>query len=137
MTDWLPLLTQYAAQVPYYVVWLVGIILCAARWQRHPTVSLLALLGFGLLLVQSLVGTFLFYWVVRQQSDAGWTSQQLSSYLTALNLARTAVSSVAWVLILVALFGWRYRPVQLVSVAEEPERLGPPGTAIRERRPMP
>jgi len=43
-------------QLPQYLVWVAGAVVALARWQRHPRVSLLVLIGVALLLVDSLAG---------------------------------------------------------------------------------
>jgi len=53
---WVELLVQnYVCWLPMCVVWLVGMWLAILRWRRHPQVSLLALLGFGMEIVFWLV----------------------------------------------------------------------------------
>jgi hypothetical protein len=102
---WLSLLMiQFLPQLPLCLVWLVGIILALVGLRKHPMPSLLALIAFGLLLVQALVGTVAYVAIFSQREV---TSEQLQVRLSVLAVARTVISTVAWGLLLGALFGWR------------------------------
>ena len=139
MPEYFGLLTQYAYQVPYYLAWLAGMVLCLVRWQKHPMVSLLALLAFTLFFVQSLIGTAVWWWLIVQRQQAAWSESQFSLYLALQGGIRTAVSTAGYVLLLVALFGWRgsrhmptTRGKPLPEVA--PDLGTAPEDAIREGR---
>lgn len=53
---------------PTLIVYVVGIVLSLMTWRRHPTVSLLALCGFGLLFFSSIFGLALNVWLVSVNS---------------------------------------------------------------------
>jgi hypothetical protein len=113
------LLSQLAPQVPTYLAWLAGMVVALVTWRRHPMVSLLTLLALALFAVLSLGGTLVFAWVVNQPiSDA-----ERGGVLTAWGIVRSALAMVGWVLLLVALFGWRRPPAPLPPLpplGEEP-----------------
>jgi hypothetical protein len=98
------LMVQFLPQLPLCLVWLVGTILALVGWRKHPMPSLLALIAFVLLLLQSLVGTVAYVGIFSQTEV---TSDQLRLLLPVLSGVRTIVSTVAWGLLLGALFGWR------------------------------
>jgi hypothetical protein len=130
------LLSQFAVQVPLYVVWVIGIVLAVVRWRRHPRVSLLLLVALVALLLTSLGLTLLRAWATHQMAGpAGWTGQQLSWFFSALGLLGVLVSAAAWGLTLFAALGWRPEPVQFPpDLPEEPVE-GFSDTGIRQPRP--
>jgi hypothetical protein len=93
--------------IPVVAIWIVGVILALITWRRHPTVSLLALLGCILLMISSLGGSVLHYWVILQQANQAWTNNQLGWVLSILGFVRMSLSAVAHILFLCAIFGWR------------------------------
>jgi hypothetical protein len=134
----LRLWTQLLPQLPLYLVWLIGLFLALVRWRRHPMPSLLATIAFVLFLVGAMVGTLLFAWVLSQQHDAAWRAEVVGWMISLIALGRTAVSTVAWVLLLIALFGWRSLPSTSRVPRYEPiDEVQPaaPDTGIRTDRP--
>jgi hypothetical protein len=99
--------TQFLPQLPLYLVWLIGMFLALVRWRRHPTPSLLALIAFILFLTSAISGTLLFAWVLWQRDSTEITRGWMFSFIA---LGRTVVNTGAWVLLLLALFGWRTPP---------------------------
>ena len=97
-----PMVSTYLCQIPYYAVLITGICLCLSRWQRHPKVCRVAMVGFSLLFLESLVGTLFHFLLMRKLSGPGdiWIY-----YLVC--LIRTVIQAGLWSLILVAIFGWR------------------------------
>lgn len=99
----------FIAQLPLYIVWIVGMILALVFWRKHPRVSLLALLGFALLLAVSLVGTFFSaYWPISLRNQ-GMTGVEIGRIIGIANLAVGVAGAGAWVLIVIALFVGRPR----------------------------
>ena len=109
-----PLLMRLAMYGPALVVWIVGIVLAWVTRQRHPQVSLFAGVAFALQILQSLCGTLLYYWVATQ-GYAGWGSVRASWILNVAAFVQTGISAIAWALILVALFRWRYQPHRIIG----------------------
>jgi hypothetical protein len=126
--------TQFLPQLPVYLVWLIGLFLALVRWRRHPVPSLLALIAFILFLVSSMAGTLLTVWVMSQMGNRDIDRAWMSSLIA---LGRIAVGTVAWILLLLALFGWRTPPQPRHRPREEPlDTVLPavPDTGIREGR---
>jgi hypothetical protein len=125
----------FLPQLPFYLVWLIGMLLALLRWHRHPTASLLALLAFILFLTSSMVGTLLSVWVTSQMGNPDINRAWMYSLIT---LGRTVAGTVAWILLLLALFGWRTslqprpRPREDTLDTALP---AVPDTGIREDRP--
>ncbi len=129
--DLAPLLTMLVGYLPLFIAWLVGSVLCILRWRRHPMVSLLALIAFVLFALEAFIGRCLWFWLWQRYHDSGWSNTQFSSALSVLVLARSGVTAVGWILILVALFGWRHTRKSSSSGDVRPVADSAPSTAIQ------
>jgi hypothetical protein len=108
-----------ALALPLAIVWLVGIACALGTYRKHPGVSLLALLGCLALLLNSVGGSAAAWWMMEQQRAGVWTSPQFHLTMGVLTLARTALSLVGAILLLVAVFGWR-TPARPAALDLEP-----------------
>jgi hypothetical protein len=130
-TLWITL-AQLLPQLPFYLAWLAGMVVALVTWQRHPMVSLLTLIALALFALLALGGTLGFVWVVNQSGGAA----ERAWLLSAIGLVRAVVGTAAWVLLLVAVFGWRQPPAPRPSPPpfdEEPGE-GLPHTGIQKGR---
>jgi hypothetical protein len=121
-----------APALPLAIVWLVGIACALGTYGKHPGVSLLALLGCLALLLNSVGGSAAAWWMMEQQRTGTWTTGEFHLMMGAHTLARTGLSLVGAILLLVAVFGWRTppRPVAMDLEPFEARTAGDP-TAIR------
>jgi hypothetical protein len=127
--------TQFLPQLPVYLVWLIGMLLALVRWRRHPVPSLLALVAFTLFLMSAMTATLLHVWVMSEM-DLELSRAWMFSLIA---LGRTAVGTVAWVLLLLALFGWRTSPPPWPRPREDALDTALPAvpdTGIRQGRPQ-
>jgi hypothetical protein len=127
------LMIQFLPQLPLCLVWLVGSILALVGWRKHPMPSLLALIAFVLELLQALVGTVA-YVAIFSQTEV--TSDQLRLLLTVLSGARTIISTVAWGLLLGALFGWRKQAARGPRTEDDYATEVLPETGIQRGKPL-
>jgi hypothetical protein len=116
----IPVITSMAMLAPSLIVWLVGIGLALARWRRHPRVSLLSLIAFAVLIVATTTGRFLITWLPLTMQESGWTMAQIGSASVAISAATTMVNTLAWILVLCSIFGWRAGQQQQSFVAPPP-----------------
>lgn len=100
-------LTQYVIQIPIFVILIVGIVLAISRWERHPQVSLLALIGLGILLLQRLVGGFLNVWLPMRMTTGTMSVTSMGWLMSARNLISALLAAVAYGLIVTAIFRGR------------------------------
>ena len=100
-----PTVAVYLFQLPYYVVWLVGISLCLSRWQRYPKVCAVALAGISLMFLESLLGTLLSYHLLPRMFDGAYGRDIRIHYL--IWGVRALIHAGLWGFILAAIFGWR------------------------------
>jgi hypothetical protein len=84
--------------IPLIICWIVGIRVAVRRWRVHPEVCRLAVLGISINL------SVLLLW---QSVWIGMGLMQSRLPIDLLALPLTAFSAVAWVLLLIAAFGWR------------------------------
>jgi ABC-type nickel/cobalt efflux system permease component RcnA len=91
----LGLIAAILTQLPVYLVWLVGVILALANWKKHPSVSLVALIGFVILFLLAL-----FTQLTTVRHGVNWSHAGIA-FLEAL------IRAGAWGLVLAAIFGWR------------------------------
>ena len=104
-------LSAFLPLIPLCLLWLAGCFLSLATWKRHPSVSLVALIAFLLLLCNLVIGQVVWVVFIQSQRNLGWSMAQMSLALSVLAWVRTVVSSVGYGLLLLAVFGWRNRAV--------------------------
>ena len=93
---------------PESFVWLVGNIIIISRWNRHPQVSLCALLAIGGLLLISIAGNSSGLWLEaifrtgdRRPNDSIINYRMLSVGFTSI------LKAGCWILLFMAILGWR------------------------------
>jgi hypothetical protein len=94
-------------RIPVFLTWLAGIVLAIIFWKKHPRVSLLITIGLGLMLVNSVVGTLVSVWMPFALQERGMSIMQIGSLLSVWGVASSLINAAIWVLLLVAIFGWR------------------------------
>jgi hypothetical protein len=92
------------AVLPLGLVWTVGIILAALSWKRHPSLSLLLIIIFGVFILHSIVYELI---VVNVPSIVVNNQISLTTFFSILNFINSIISVVLWSLLLWAIFGWR------------------------------
>jgi hypothetical protein len=113
----------YYYLLPHFAILLIGAALCIARWRRHPQVSLLALCAFMLLALEFVVGMTAHFWMLRLLPDLTQADmqEQVEFRLSILRMITTAIHGLAWLLLLIALFGWRNAPTPTYYAPHEGE----------------
>ena len=110
MQTLLPTLSALVIQLPVLLVWLIGSILAIVFWKRHPKVSLFAMIGVCGLLLLTLITTYLNLWLPLMLSDRGVSATQIGITLGIKGIVTSVLSACFWVMIFVAIFGWRKKP---------------------------
>lgn len=99
-----PNLVLLATQAPLYVMWLIGVVLALVRWQNHPRVSLLMMIGLGVAGATPIVGAALGMWF-QLAIDAGrMPALYVGTFLAAFNSVRSLLNAAAIGLLLAAAF---------------------------------
>ncbi len=104
LTPLVQLITQVAPQIPLIVVNLVGLAVAIVRFRRHTRVSWLAVVGFGLALVWSLVNALLVVAGQEVMLRAGWSAVQLGTFYAGVNIVGSGIGTMTGICIVVALF---------------------------------
>lgn len=105
--DLIPLLKSILWSAPSLAINMIGMVLSVVFWNRHPKVSMVALAAFFLLfsnLLGGIVGPRL---IISLQGGPDF--ETVSHRLELLNGFRGLVAASGQGLLLVAVFGWRYR----------------------------
>jgi hypothetical protein len=99
----------FIPQLPVYLALLAGIVLALVFWRRHPTVSLLGVIAFVLLLIVGVVGTFLSAYLPITLQRQGLRAADIGYTIGIINLVASVVAAGAWAALLVAFFIGRRR----------------------------
>ena len=103
--NFLPFLIPHLYSIPFYIIWLGGIIYAVVNREKHPRTSLLAGIGLGILLLENLISAILSAYIQYQSLNGDVPVSQLGIRYTALSLCSLPFSIAGWILLLVAIFG--------------------------------
>lgn len=96
-------------QLPLLIVWLVGMILAVKNWQAYPKVSLLALIGFVTLILQSIVFSVVSMLLPEFLRQSSFSTSEIGMYFSVFGLVRSFFSAISWGFIVAAIFTYRYK----------------------------
>lgn len=100
-------LTALLPNIPLYIIWLAGIGLAINLRRKDGRVAAFAAGGLTLLLAQSLCAAVYNINLPIWLSNNGGSAQTIGLVFAALGFFNACVSSVSWILILIALFSDR------------------------------
>jgi len=93
---------------PYFLLDLVVIVVALFRWQRHPRVSLVILLGVGLNVLVAVAGNFVLAWLpvylFPSPTDYSWTVEDRRLLFRAIVMIRSVLGAMTSALLFVAVF---------------------------------
>jgi hypothetical protein len=98
------LITMLLGQGPFYVIWLVGLVVALVNWSKCPRPALLTVLALVLMFVASAANVFFWYAIT---SAGGLGGPDVAFKLSAVNWGFNFVRAVAYGLLFWAVFGWR------------------------------
>lgn len=104
-----PIFGRLISQSPVYLVWLGGAVLALVRWRQHPRVSLLAVIGLGVLSVNSLVSTVLNSALPLMVASRGLRGSfpRAANALGVCNILLAVIAAIGYGLVLTAVFSGR------------------------------
>jgi hypothetical protein len=112
------LMNLLGSRLPVILILLVGFIIALIRWKKHPAVSILMIAIFMLeILVILPLNLFAVLAPLTFLRNQGALRQPVWIQI-ALTVLSTLASSGVWVLVLVAIFGWRKSPEKTNPPAE-------------------
>lgn len=101
-------LTSLGLQAPLFLAWVAGIVVAAVTWRKHATLSLLVTIALAIMLVVGVglgaIQAALPFVLI----ERGMGAQEVGVALSAVGGLRILLDTVAWALLLIALF--RRRP---------------------------
>lgn len=97
----------FLGQIPLLAVWIVGIVLAIKNWQHYQQASLLALLGFTTLILETII--FSIINMVLPQFLTSISASEIGLYYSAIGGVRTLFETVSFGLIVGAIFTQRYK----------------------------
>jgi hypothetical protein len=134
-----PFVGMLVGQLPYYLVWLVGLIIATVYSSRYPRPALLTTLAIGMMFLASVVYCYLWSETSRHQWPDGVSERTWRQSLT---WVHNVVRALGYGLLFCAIFGWRQtlkpRPFDHRDESEDTEldnvgRTGDPDPRIRTR----
>lgn len=102
----LQFLSTQAWAVPSGLLYGGAILTALLRWNRHPQVSLVALAGCGILLMNLVIGAGVHYWLLTA-NERGVDPMEMARFTSMVTIIRVAFGTAGTAALLVAVFGWR------------------------------
>ena len=109
--NWPSFLLSQMPNVSFLIVYCVGIVLALVFWNRHPAVSILCTIAFLIFLGALVMGIGTQIWMTTE-APREMRSEEIGRLLSIAGLIRAVLGTIAWTLLLIALFGWRFPPAQ-------------------------
>ena len=129
----LSVLANVAGQLPMLLVCVVGIILAVTNRPRYPRASLLVIIALVLRGLDVLIGAAFTAWLPTLYADADGAAG-IGTIVGLINLLRTLLETVAWGLMLAAVFSARPATLSLPAPATPPSA-PPPSPPLKDSRP--
>lgn len=98
------ILVELLYGVPYFIVWLAGIIIAIVRWQRHPRLSMLVLIVFVLYIIAQVINAVFSIMLPQIVFDRHLNFGIITIIQETLDIV---LFIPLWGLLLWAIFGWR------------------------------
>jgi hypothetical protein len=134
-----PFVGMLVTQLPFYLVWLVGLILAIVNWSRYPKPALITTLALGMMFLSSVVYAYLWSESIRHDWADGVPDY---SWIQVISWTRSIIHVLCYSLLFWAIFGWRqtFSPRRFDRRDEpddrepdEVEGMGDPDTGIRKQ----
>jgi hypothetical protein len=116
-----PLLTMLAGQIPYFIVWVIGLIVALVNWSKYPRPALLTTLAVVIMFGASVVYSFLWWQVIVGRAEFG--DQGFALKMTILGWGRSILGAITYGMLFWAVFGWRrtFSPSRRPPLPEQEE----------------
>lgn len=102
--EFLALLSVHAYSIPFYIIWLVGIVYAVVNRHRHPRTSLFATRALGILLVEGLISALGSTYIQYHAFASDMRPVEYGTRLAMLSVCTIPLSILGWILLLVAIF---------------------------------
>ncbi len=98
------ILTVYAVQLPFYLVWLVGIILAIVFWKKHPKASLLATIGLAGILILNIISVYTTTFLSMDLYKQGMSTANIGLAMGIRTIVFNILGAGCWGLIITSIF---------------------------------
>lgn len=105
-------LKNYLVQIPFLIVWVIGIILSLKYWNRYPIVSRLILIAMLIHFGEAIVATYLDQILLFRLHQDGIGTKKVTHIFFIKDIIQSLVKASAWVILVVAMFRWRREQVE-------------------------
>lgn len=102
--EFLSFLFPMIYSVPYYLLWLGGIVYAFVRRERHPRTSLVAGIALGIFLLETFISDLLSAQFQYQAMVGNVPGGELAARFSTLSFCRFPFTMLGWILLLVAVF---------------------------------
>jgi len=102
-----PFISTFLYNVPYYVIWLGGVVYAFVNRKKHPRTSLFAGLALGTLFLNGLLSFTASSYFQYQMMYNGASTAEFGRQLQMLTFFSIPIAMIGWGLLLVAVFGWK------------------------------
>lgn len=110
------ILTVYAAQIPFYLVWLVGLILAIVFWKKQPKASLLAVIGLAGIFILNVVGTYTSTFLSMNLYESGMSTREIGIAMGIRTIVFNILGASFWGLIIASIFVGRKRAPEMPQI---------------------
>jgi len=107
MNIFLTYVLPHLYSIPYYVIWLGGILYAIVYRKKHPRASLFAGAALGIMLLNSLVSAVISSYFQYQSFNGQASVTQYAQRLQMMSFISIPFGMLSWLLLLVAVFGWK------------------------------
>jgi len=97
-------LPQLAYSIPLFLVWLVGFILAIITWKKHAKASLLTMIAMVIFTINQVISTLLSFLPVYLHNMSGMKISTIGTITLIANIVLIVFATVAWILLILALF---------------------------------
>ena len=101
--------------LPLYLIWIIGLVLSIVHWKKHSRVSLFTFISLSILLVLSLISVFLELWLPINAFNEGFSAREIGIIWMRIKVIASVISSIAWSMLFVAIFGGRKQILKSVT----------------------
>lgn len=103
------ILISYLILTPIFVIWIRGFILAKNSWHKHPRLSRMTTTALAIFLLESLVNTYINFWLPYFFSENGLKTSQIAQIYAIKQIITTIIIAVAWGILISAIFGGRQK----------------------------
>ena len=98
------ILGVYVFQIPFYLVWLAGLILAIVFWKRHPKASLLAVIGLAGIFLLNVISVYTSTFLSMDLYTKGLSTVEIGRTLSIRTIVSNILTAGCWGLVIASIF---------------------------------